>query len=43
MDGRRWRFLAAVAVFALWLTFLGVLAVVSGRKPPERPAQNTQR
>ena len=37
MDVRR-RFLAALAVFALWVAALGVLAVLSGREPPRRPA-----
>lgn len=43
MDVRRLRFYAALTVFALWVTSLGVLAVVSGREPPHRPAQDTPR
>jgi hypothetical protein len=38
MDGRHWRFLAALALFAVWVTFLGALAIFSGREPPARPA-----
>jgi uncharacterized membrane protein len=36
MDVRR-RFVAALAVFALWVAALGALAVVSGREPPHQP------
>ncbi len=34
----RQRFLAALVLFVLWVAALGVLAVSTGRRPPERPA-----
>jgi hypothetical protein len=34
MEKRRRLFLVALLVFAGWVISLGVLAVVSGRKPP---------
>jgi hypothetical protein len=35
--GRK-RFLAALALFFLWVAVLGVLAVTTGRRPPVRSA-----
>jgi hypothetical protein len=34
MNKRRWLFFAAMALFVIWVAALGVLAVVSGQKPP---------
>jgi hypothetical protein len=42
MDGRLWRFRAALVVFTLWVTFLGLLAVVSSRTPPAPTTQKAQ-
>jgi hypothetical protein len=38
MSKRRWIFFATLALFAIWVAALGVLAVVSGEKPP-RPKE----
>ncbi|HEV3120614.1 MAG TPA: hypothetical protein VGY53_01860 [Isosphaeraceae bacterium] len=34
MNKRRWIFFATLALFGIWVAALGVLAVVSGEKPP---------
>lgn len=38
MDHRRRKFLGALIVFAAWVSALGALALLSGRKPLVRPA-----
>ncbi|MDR3633094.1 MAG: hypothetical protein P4L84_04605 [Isosphaeraceae bacterium] len=38
MDGRRKRFVAALALFFVWVATLAIVAVRSARAPVSRPA-----
>jgi hypothetical protein len=37
MDARRLRFLAALILFLAWVGVLGTMALLSGRRPAQRP------
>jgi hypothetical protein len=41
MDARRLRFVAALILFLAWVGALGTMAILSGRRPANRPRAAT--